>query len=231
MCPYDAQTHVRLLARVVDEASDLVLITDSTPPSQGGPFIEYANESLLRATGYTLDELSGRSYTEIIAPDNDPLLMQTIAQNIECAHVTEKELKLRRKDGRSFWVEVVSKPLRDDATASTHWVSVGRDITLRKQSLEETLTLMAALDAVSGHLEIYTLDGNEYTAVFRNHDANSDISQLVETLLNEPVLREATGLRSRLRAGETVTVTSDGLQLRPCDGNAATLICIKQRAV
>ncbi len=229
MCPYDPDTHVRLLTRVVDEASDLVLITDFTPPSQGGPFIEYANESLLRAMGYEMDELSGRSYETIMSPENDPVVMQTIAHNLEAAQVNEKEILLRRKDGTSFWVEFAGKPLHDDVAGSSHWVSVGRDITLRKQSVEQTLALMTALDAVSGHLEIYTLDGGDYTAVFRNHDANSDISELVETLLNDPVLREATALRKRLIAGESVTVTADGLQIRPCGPHAETLLCIKQK--
>jgi PAS domain S-box-containing protein len=229
MCAYDSETHARLLSRVVDEASDLVLITDFTPPSKGGPFIEYANESLLRATGYTIEELFGRPYQSIISPDNDPIALQTIADNLESAHVNEKEIMLRRRDGGSFWVEFAGKPLRDDVTGTAHWVSIGRDITLRKQSVEQTLTLMTALDAVSGHLEIYALDGGEYTAVFRNHDADSDISELVETLLNDPALREATALRKRLSEGESVTVTADGLQIRPCSPHAETLLCIKQR--
>jgi len=230
MCPFDPDTHVRLLSRVVDEASDLVLITDFTPPSQGGPFIEYANEALLRATGYTMDELAGRSYQAIISGDNDPVVMHTIEKNLESGQVNEKEILLCRKDRSSFWVEFAGKPLHDRQTGTSHWVSIGRDITLRKRSVEETLTLMTALDSVSGHLEIYTLDGGEYTAVFRNQEADSDISELVETLLNDPLVREATTLRKRLSDGESVTVTSDGLQIRPCDPHAATLICIKQKA-
>lgn len=230
MCPYDPDTHVRLLSRVVDEASDFVMITDFTPPSQGGPFIEYANESLLRATGYALEELAGRPYETVIAANNDPVVLQTIMHNLEAAQVNEKELMMRRKDGSSFWVEFTGKPLCDEVTAARHWVSLGRDITLRRQTIEQMATLMSALDAVSGHLEIYALDGGEYTAIFRNREADSDISELVETLLNEPILLETTGLRNRLSAGESVTLTGDGLQIRPCSTNAETLICIRHRA-
>lgn len=229
MFPYDPDAHVRLLARVVDEASDLVLITDFTPPSQGGPFIQYANESLLRATGYSHSEIAGRPYSSIIAETNDPVVLETIVHNLEAAQVNEKEILLRRKDGSSFWVEFTGKPLHDEVTGMRHWVSVGRDITLRRQTVEHMATLMTALDAVSGHLEIYALDGGEYTAVFRNREADSDISELVDTLLNEPALRDATGLRNRLVAGESVTVTADGLQIRPCDTQAHTLVCIKQK--
>lgn len=230
MCPYDPATHARLLSRVVDEASDLVLITDFTPPSQGGPFIEYANESLLQATGYALADLEGLPYATIIADENDPLVLQTITDNIEAARINEKEILLRRKDGSSFWVEFTGKPLRDEVTQGRHWVSVGRDISLRRQSVEQLATLMTAMDAVSGHLEIYALENGEYTAIFRNSEADSDISELVETLLNEPMVREATALRERLSDGESVTLTTDGLQIRPCDSNAETLLCFKQKA-
>jgi PAS domain S-box-containing protein len=230
MCAYDIDTRERLLSRVVDEASDLVLITDFTPPSEGGPFIEYANKSFLAATGYTMDELAGRPYDAIVAEGNDPVVLQSITQNLEAAQVNEKEIMLRRKDGSAFWVEFVGRPLDDEGRGRRHWVSVGRDITLRRQAVNEMAMLMTALDAVSGHLEIYALDGGDYNAVFRNHDADSDISELVETLLNDPVLREATGLRTRLSAGENVTLMSDGLQIRPCDTKAETLICIKQKA-
>lgn len=230
MSPYDQATQVRLLSRVVDEASDFVLITDFTPPSQGGPFIEYANESLLQATGYTLEELEGLPYLTIIADENDPVVLQTISNNLEAARVNEKEILLRRKDGTAFWVEFAGKPLRDDATARQHWVAIGRDITLRRQSVEQLVTLMNAIDAVSGHLEIYALENGQYTAIFRNADADSDISELVETLLNDPLVREATALRKRLSAGERVSLTSDGLQIRSCDPGAGTLIAYKQKA-
>jgi len=229
MCPYGSDMHVRLLSRVVDEASDFVLVTDFTPPSQGGPFIEYANQSLLHATGFTLEELAGKPYGAIIADENDPRAIETIAENLEAARVNEKEILLRRKDGTPFWVEFTGKPLRDDGSGLEHWVSVGRDITLRKQSMEQLAALMTAMDAVTGHLEIYTLDGGDYTAVFRNREADSDISELVDMLLNDPVLRDATALRQRLSAGESVTITADGLQIRPCDSNAATLVCIRQK--
>lgn len=216
----------------MDEASDFVLITDSTPPSQGGPFIEYANESLLHATGYALTELEGLPYATIIADDNNPMVLETISSNLEASRVNEKEILLRRKDGSSFWVEFTGKPLDDagdEGMEVRHWVAVGRDITLRRQSVEQMVTLMKAMDAVSGHLEIYALEDGEYTAIFRNAEADSDISELVETLLNEPVVREATALRERLTDGENVTLTADGLQIRPCAGNAETVVCYKQK--
>jgi PAS domain S-box-containing protein len=225
----DPEARMQLLARVVDEASDLVLITDFTPPSLGGPFISYANEALLQATGYCMDELANKPYNALVAEHNDPVLLETIVSNLEAARINEKEILLRRKDGSPFWVEFTGKPI-EDAAGMRHWVCIGRDITLRRQAVEQMAMLMNALDAVSGHLEIYSLDDGKYTATFRNRDADSDISELVETLLNHPQVQAATKLRSRLSEGETVTLTADGLRIRSCDRNAQTLIIIKEKA-
>lgn len=217
-----------LLARAMDEALDLVLITDATPPSRGGPFIQYANSAFLHTTGFDPEDLTGKPYRFIIADNNDPVTVETIARNIEEERVNEKEVRLRRKDGTSFWVEFTGRPLRHGE--ASYWISVGRDITLRRQTHEQLAALTTAIYAVSGHLEIYTLDNGEYHVAFQNADADSDISELVETLLNNPAVRDATGLRSRLNAGENVTVTTDGLQIRPIGRNAETLIAIKQHA-
>ncbi|MHB8480819.1 MAG: PAS domain-containing protein [Vulcanimicrobiaceae bacterium] len=53
--------HLRLLSRAIDEAVDFFSISDMTPASEGGPLIRYANPALLHLTGYTSDELYGRS--------------------------------------------------------------------------------------------------------------------------------------------------------------------------
>lgn len=229
MHPQTPDSHERLLSRVVEESSDLVLITDFTPPSRGGPFIEYANPALLHATGYTANDLRGQCYLKIIAKQNDPLALESMTRNLEAARINEKEILLRRKDGSTFWVEFAGKPLEDEPSGTRHWVAVGRDITLRRQAAEQLAMLVTALDAVSGHLEIYALDGGDYLPVFRNSEADSDISALVETLLNEPSVQNATALRRRLRAGEQVTLTADGLALRPCSRNAETILCIRAR--
>lgn len=226
---FDADKNIRLLARALDEALDFILITDFTPPSRGGPFIQYANDSFLRATSYRLEDLVGKAYVAILDESNDPVALESMANNLEAARISEKEIRLRRKDGSAFWVEFTGKPLCDEA-GGNYWVAVGRDITLRRQAQEQMTTLMTAIDAVSGHLEIYTLENGDYSVAFQNAEADSDISELIETLLNEPALREATGLRARLNAGENVTVTGDGLQIRPLGRNAETVIAIKQKA-
>jgi PAS domain S-box-containing protein len=218
---FDAAKHLGLLARVLDEAQDFILITDSTPPSRGGPFIRYANESLLRSTGYTAGELTGKPYSALLDESNDPVTMESIAQSFELQQVSEKELRLRRKDGSVFWVEFTGKPLSEED--ANYWVAVGRDITVRRRAQDEMAALLNAIDAVSDHLEIYVREDGRYVAAFQNAAYDPDASLFVETVLNEEPLRH------RLASGETITLANDGLLFRPLGQNAQTVICVRRQ--
>lgn len=213
-----------VLTRAVDEATDLVLVTDSEPPSRGGPYMLYANRQFLDATGYTAAEIAGQSYSLIMAENNDPATMQSIIQNLEELKDCEKEILLRRKDGSSFWVEFASRPLSfTDEGKPAHWVAVGRDITARRQTQAQMAALVNAIDASSDHLEIYVLENGAYVPAFQNAASDPDASLFAETVLNEQPLRE------RLLRGETVTLSADGLLFRPLGANAETVICVRRQ--
>ncbi len=227
----DAERTMRLLSRAINEALDFVVVTDFTPPSKGGPFIEYASAPFLRATGYRSTELQGQPYSILFAGENDPVVLKTISENIERGRDTEKEIMMRRKDGSSFWVEYTGRPLRQPDGQFSHWVSVGRDISMRRQTHEQMAALVAAIDAVDRHVEIYAMENGRYTLAFQNAAVNDDTSEFVGTLLNDVDIPGDTPLREALKAGQNVILTPDGLEIRPLDAEARTIMCIKQKAV
>lgn len=227
----DAERTMRLLSRAMNEALDFVVVTDFTPPSKGGPFIEYASAPLLRATGYRSTDLLGKPYQMLLAPNNDQLVLKTISDNIEQGRDTEKEIMMLRKDGTSFWVEYTGRPLRQPDGQFSHWVSVGRDISMRRQTHEQMAALVAAIDAVDRHVEIYAMENGRYTLAFQNAAVNDDTSEFVGTLLNDADIPGDTPLREALKAGKNVVLTPDGLEIRPLDADARTIMCIKQKAV
>lgn len=226
----DTERTMRLLSRAINEALDFVVVTDFTPPSKGGPYIEYASAPFLKATGYLATELIGQPYTVLFALENDPMALQTIVENIERGRDTEKEIMLRRKDGSAFWVEYTGRPLRQPDGQFSHWVSVGRDISMRRQTHEQMAALVAAIDAVDRHVEIYSMENGRYTLAFQNAAVNDDTSEFVGTLFNDADIPGDTPLRDALRAGQSVLLTPDGLEIRPLDADARTIMCIKQKA-
>lgn len=88
--------HLRLLSKALEEASDLVLITDQ-PALQSEPAIVYANRSFLDATGYSLDEVVGRSNLDLYSAENDPVVVEAMRRNVEFGLHNEKEALLRRR--------------------------------------------------------------------------------------------------------------------------------------
>ena len=221
---------MRLLWRAMNEATDFVIITDFTAPSSGGPFIEYVNVPFLEATGYNADEIVGLPYSMLLAESNDPVVLEAIADNIEHERDSEKEVLIRRKDGSAFWVEYAGRPVRESGSGYSHWVAVGRDISMRRQTHEQMAALVQAIDAVDRHVEIYAMENGKYELAFQNAAVNSDTSEFVGTLLNDADIPGETPLRRQLKDGKNVVVTPDGLEIRPLDPQARTIMCIKQKA-
>ncbi len=212
----------RLMSRAVEEAMDFVILTDASRPSQGGPFIEYINASLLHALGYTADEVEGAPYSHLFSSGNDPATLESIAQNIELAKDNEKEVRLKRKDGSTLWAEFAGRPLIGPDGQATHWVSVGRDISSNRQTLTQMAALVNAIDTVAEPVEIYTRENGEYALAFQNAAADEGFSERVDRMLADPSNRE------RLNRGKGVVAVEERIVLRPC-GAGESIICVRRK--
>ncbi|WP_198025298.1 putative bifunctional diguanylate cyclase/phosphodiesterase [Salinisphaera hydrothermalis] len=134
--PYGWQQpdRLRLLESVVENAKDAVLITEAEPIEPPGPRIVYCNASFTRTTGYSEAEVLGRT-PRILQNDNTSrAALDRLRDALENWQAIEIELLNQRKDGGEFWVELSIVPVADDSGRYTHWISVQRDISERKQA-------------------------------------------------------------------------------------------------
>ena len=60
-----------------------------------------------------------------------------------------------RKDGSPFWTELAISPVADRNGSYTHWVSVQRDVSVRKQSEAEREHLIRELEKRNSELDTY----------------------------------------------------------------------------
>ncbi|TQE92868.1 MAG: PAS domain S-box protein, partial [Spiribacter salinus] len=128
---------LRMFESVVVNANDAVVITEGEPlDGPEGPRIVYVNEALLRNTGYTANEVIGQTPRMFQGPDTDRAALDTIRAALERWEPVRAELLNYRKDGSPFWVEVEIVPVADGDGWYTHWVSVQRDVTERKEAEE-----------------------------------------------------------------------------------------------
>ncbi len=130
--PVDGAAWPLLLERVLGAFEDAVLVTEAGPLDEPGPRIVYVNDAFSAMTGYSHDEVLGRSCRFLQGPQTDPAARRAIRAGLEVAERVRVELVNYRKDGSSFWVELLISPLRDADGTVTHFVSVQRETTPRK---------------------------------------------------------------------------------------------------
>lgn len=85
-----------LFRSLVEAADQAVRVADS----RGN--IEYVNAAYTRLTGYTLEEMQGRPYHDILAESNQDEVLAQINQSLAQTHHWRGQLSLKRKDGSEF---------------------------------------------------------------------------------------------------------------------------------
>ena len=142
-----AEERLRLLESVVVHANDAVLITEAWPVDLPGPRIVYANQAFTRTTGYSQEEVLGRTPRLLQGPNSDRATLDRVRAALEGWQAVVAEMLNYRKDGSTFWVEFSIVPVADASGRVTHWVSVQRDVTAGRQ--HEALRHQASHDALT----------------------------------------------------------------------------------
>ncbi|ROO28880.1 diguanylate phosphodiesterase [Salinisphaera orenii MK-B5] len=125
---------LRLLESVVVNANDAVLITEAEPIDRPGPRIVYCNAAFTRTTGYAEADVLGDTPRILQGADTDRAALDRLRAALEHWRPIEIELRNYRRDGAPFWVELSIVPVADEHGWFTHWVSVQRDVSERKQA-------------------------------------------------------------------------------------------------
>lgn len=128
-----AEERLRLLESAVFNANDAIVITEAEPIDKPGPRIVYVNQGFTRMTGYTPEEVIGKTPRFLQGPKTDRAQADKIRDMLSRWEPVRAELINYRKDGSEFWVELNIVPVVDEKGDYTHWMAIERDITERKQ--------------------------------------------------------------------------------------------------
>ena len=135
------ERRLRLLESSVEHANDAILVTEAEPVDQPGPRIIYVNRAFTNVTGYTEEEVLGKTPRILQGPGTSEESKEKIRRALKRWQPVRIEMLNYRKDGSEFWVELNIVPVTNAAGWYTHWVSVQRDITERKR--DEAVMLQA----------------------------------------------------------------------------------------
>lgn len=133
--PLNPDEQILLLQAAVEDTEDSVLITDAhlEPP---GPQIVFINPGFSKMTGYTREEVIGKSPRILQGPKTDRRVLDRLRHCLENGEPFFGEAVNYRKDGSEYFLEWHISPVRDAAGKITHFVSVQRDISERKRAEE-----------------------------------------------------------------------------------------------
>ena len=99
----------------------MVVVTEAEPqPGSAIRRILYVNPAVCRHSGYTKEELLGRSPSMFQGPETDARKVQDISLSLKHWKPVTQTLLNYRKDGSAYWVEIDIVPIAIDPAGIIH---------------------------------------------------------------------------------------------------------------
>ncbi|MBC7264788.1 MAG: PAS domain S-box protein [Chloroflexi bacterium] len=166
------------LRALLENASDYTFVLSPTGA------ICYANPSVVRLVGHSLEETIGRNWSAFVEPEDLPETMLALAQLLEQPGGTmRRQIRIRHKDGSWRVIEAVARNLLNDPAVAGILINA-RDITERKLAEEQLQksegSLRALLNAITESAALIDAEGIV-------HAANESLAKRVGTTVDKLV--------------------------------------------
>ncbi|CAK0750658.1 hypothetical protein WCLP8_2120008 [uncultured Gammaproteobacteria bacterium] len=174
----------QLLAATIEACPVSISIADATRPDC--PLI-YVNPSFTHITGYAFHEVIDTNCRFLCGPETDPVAVARIREGLRSAQPVSVEVLNYRKDGSTFWNEVMISPLVKDGVVVA-FIGIQNDVTEKKlrQSQNQQNQKLEALGHLAGGVA---------------HELNN---------LLQPIMTYGELIRDRLPVGDEATIRQIG---------------------
>ncbi|MGV3611964.1 MAG: PAS domain S-box protein [Fluviicola sp.] len=136
----EEQKRLKLLESVTTNAKDAILITEIEPLDEPGPRIIYANEAFTKMTGYTADEVIGKTPRMLQGPNSNKEELGKLGRALRNWESFETTIINYKKNGEEFWINFNVTPVADGSGLFTHFISIQHDVTeMKMKELEKDL--------------------------------------------------------------------------------------------
>lgn len=152
---------------IIEYSFDAIVIVDEQAR------VVYASPSITSLTGYSPEELEGRSGFEFIHSDDVPELQRKLQSIVNNSEETYADYRSINKDGSLKWIEAKGKNMFDNKHIKGILVSL-RDISERKKMMEEQTVL-------ANELIKYNKDLQQFSFI-TSHNLRAPVANLISLL-------------------------------------------------
>ncbi len=206
-----AEVELKLAAQVFRSSAEAIMITDASH------HILSVNESFTHMTGYTAEEVLGKTPSVLASGRHDPEFFAAMHRSLSQHGHWQGEIWNRRKDGEIFpqWQGI--SVVKDEDGRITQYVSISSDITALKAS-EERIDFLFHYDTLTGLPNRTLLQDRVHQAMLSADLNGSKVSLLSLDLDRFKLVNESLGhqmgdrllvevvarLRSIVRSADTI---------------------------
>jgi PAS domain S-box-containing protein len=138
------EDRLRLMESVILNTTDSILVTEAEPFDLPGPRILFVNKAFTEMTGYSAEEVIGKTPRMLQNEDTDRKELDKLRIALGKWEPCELTVSNSRKNGEKFWNKFSVTPVANEKGCYTHWIAVERDVTKEKKE-EERLRLMESV--------------------------------------------------------------------------------------
>jgi PAS domain S-box-containing protein len=126
MNPASDQGLAKALATVAANSFDSIMITSAESKENGLP-ITYVNPAFTELTGYSAEEVIGKTPQILQGPKTDQSVLQDLREKLDHGEEFYGKAINYRKDGSEFIMEWKVVPVHDESNKTTHFIAVQRE--------------------------------------------------------------------------------------------------------
>jgi PAS domain S-box-containing protein len=148
---HDDENHLKthepfkLAYNIINSANDVIIICEAEPIDELGPRIIYVNDNFVRTTGYSVEEVVGKTPRILQGPETNLITLGRMHDALKNWQPICVDVLNYKKSGEAFWVSISIFPVANENGWFTHWVSIQRSIKDNKQHEAELLSSKAKL--------------------------------------------------------------------------------------
>jgi PAS domain S-box-containing protein len=153
-----AMKEIEKLSHVASKTDNGVMITDADQK------IEWVNESFVRMTGYTLEEIKGNTFNILKGPETDLTVDRWMNRKIQQGESFSGELINYSKSGRKYWLKLSIAPVFHDDGEIKNFIFIQSDITQQKEFQNKITAIARELSTLieNANVPIFAIDRNGY---------------------------------------------------------------------